>query len=70
MDRRSKSHFFKLPRFPFLFFFFSSSSLGAAIASGKLDIVKWFVDHGASVTSRSSMGCTPMIIASQGNGGA
>ena len=52
------------------FFSFSSSSLGAAIASGKLDIVKWFVDHGASVTSRSSMGCTPMIIASQGNGGA
>lgn len=44
------------------------SSLGAAIASGKLNIVKWFVEHGASVTSISTMGCTPMIIAAQGNG--
>ena len=45
------------------------SSLGAAIASGKLEIVQWFLKHGANATGRSLAGCSPMIIASQGNGG-
>ena len=46
------------------------TTLGAAITSAKLETVKWFVDHGASTTAKSTQReVTPMIIAAQGNGG-